>query len=150
MAQQHDDTISMLSRTVARANRFLASRMQQMGLEGLVPSHGDILAQLFSCDGLSMRELAQRINRDPSTVTTLVKKLAAEGYVTTERSPHDKRATVVLLTTEGRALEAEFRQISHDMNAVQNTGVSAEELAALRATLAKIQRNFDESFEKGM
>ena len=128
-----DDTIFMLSRTVARANRFLTARMQQMGLHGLVPSHGDILGQLFREDGLSMRDLARRVNRDPSTVTTLVKKLAAEGYVRTERSPHDG-----------------FRRISHDMNAVQNAGIGADELAALRATLARIQRNFDEDYGKGL
>ena len=145
-----DDTIFMLSRTVARANRFLTARMQQMGLHGLVPSHGDILGQLFREDGLSMRDLARRVNRDPSTVTTLVKKLAAEGYVRTERSPHDGRATIVLLTERGRALEDGFRRISHDMNAVQNAGIGADELAALRATLARIQRNFDEDYGTGL
>lgn len=50
-----------------------------------------------------MRDLAQRLDLTPRAVTALVDGLAADGLV--ERRPHatDRRATVVALTTEGRA-----------------------------------------------
>ena len=79
------DMVSVVARTRALANRYLVQQMGVRGLEGLVTSHGDVLLQLFAEDGLPMRELAARVYRDPSTVTTLVKKLADAGYVRTER-----------------------------------------------------------------
>lgn len=136
------DTVSMLSRTVVAANQYLLKCMQRSGLTGLVPSHGDILVQLFKEDGLSMGEVAQRIDRDPSTVTTLVKKLIASGYVKTERNPKDRRTTVVLLTKEGRALEDLFWEISQQLNEAQNRGIPDEEIETTRRVLEKMQDNF--------
>lgn len=136
------DTVSMLSRTVVAANQYLSKCMQRSGLTGLVTSHGDILVQLFKEDGLSMGEIAQRIDRDPSTVTTLVKKLIASGYVKTERNPKDRRTTVVLLTNEGRALEDVFWEISQQLNEVQNEGIPDEDIQTTRRVLEKMQANF--------
>lgn len=140
-----DDTLSLLSRTVAAANRYLVQSMSEAGLDGLVPSHGDILAQLFAEDGIAMCDLANRIHRDPSTVTTLIKKLVASGYVHTQRSKADGRVTVVLLTERGHALEGGFRCVSQNMASAMNEGVSPEERAALRSTLEKMKSNFEEA-----
>ena len=74
-------TVNQLARTLGLANRFLLEQLEQYGLAGIAPSHGDILVQLFAHGELPMSELAQRIGRDPSTVTALVRKLAAGGYV---------------------------------------------------------------------
>ena len=80
-----DDLVNQLSRTLAQANRFIAIKLKERGLDGIAPSHGDILMQLFACGEQPMQELARAIGRDPSTVTALVKKLAAAGYVRTEK-----------------------------------------------------------------
>lgn len=137
-----NDMVSVLSRTLAQANRFLVREMRAAGLGDLVTSHGDILRQLFDTDGLSMRDLAVRVDRDPSTVTALVKRLVTEGYVTTARSARDRRAVVVSLTAQGCALKDRFRAISDRLHAVQTAGLSAEDLAFTRQVLLAMQENF--------
>ena len=44
-----DDLVNQLSRTLAQANRFIAIKLKERGLDGIAPSHGDILMQLFAC-----------------------------------------------------------------------------------------------------
>ena len=73
-------TVNQLARTLALANRFITEQLEQHGLAGIAPSHGDIFVQLFAHGELPMCELAQRIGRDPSTVTALVKREQVRQY----------------------------------------------------------------------
>ena len=143
------DMVSVVARTRALANRYLVQQMGERGLEGLVTSHGDVLLQLFAEDGLSMRELAARVHRDPSTVTTLVKKLAYAGYVRTERGVLDRRSVVVFLTERGRLLERDFQEISQCLLEVQRKGIDDARMEAAREVLLQMQQNFAAALDAG-
>lgn len=143
------DMVSVVARTRALANRYLVQQMGERGLEGLVTSHGDVLLQLFAEDGLPMRELAARVHRDPSTVTTLVKKLADAGYVRTERGVRDRRSVVVLLTERGRVLERDFQEISQSLLEVQRKGIDDARMEAAREVLLQMQQNFAAALDAG-
>ncbi|MEA5019246.1 MAG: MarR family transcriptional regulator [Gordonibacter sp.] len=141
------DTVNQLSRTLALANRFLIARLEQQGLVGIAPSHGDILVQLFAHDELPMSDLAQRIDRDPSTVTALIKKLAAAGYVTTSKLNDDKRITLVSLTPKGQQLQPAFESISNDLCEIQVRGIEENDLTTLNNVLRTMQDNFKTALE---
>ena len=143
------DMVSVVARTRALANRYLVQQRGVRGLEGLVTSHGDVLLQLFAEDGLPMRELAARVYRDPSTVTTLVKKLADAGYVRTERGVRDRRSVVVLLTERGRVLERDFQEISQCLLEVQRKGIDDARMEAAREVLLQMQQNFAAALDAG-
>lgn len=53
---------------------------------------------------LSRRELAQRLNCDPSNVTFLVDRLEDRGLVQRAVDPHDRRVKAVSLTEAGAAV----------------------------------------------
>ena len=81
---------------------------------------------------VSVKELGSRLRLDSSTLTPLLKKLEAAGYVTRERSKADERVLVVSLTDEGRALHDRAMSVPTCM--VGDLGVDAQlgaELAAL-------------------
>ena len=65
-----------------------------------------VLGVLWERDGESIGAIAERLSLEPSTVTPLVKRLAAAGFVTRERNPEDERQVLVRLTEAGRAMEA--------------------------------------------
>lgn len=132
---------SFLARTVRTANAFIMGRMEDLGMKGLVTSHGDILAALFACEPRTMQDLAEQIGRDPSTVTALVKKLASAGYVTTHKSEQDRRVTEVALTEQGRALEEGFQRISRELMHVQMKGINADDLETTCRVLRQIEDN---------
>jgi len=110
-------------------------------MSGLAPSHGAILFELFQSEAISMKEIARRINRDKSTVTALVKKLVAQGYVETERDPGDSRVTLVRLTEEGRRLRPGFDDISRILLEQVYTGYSTREKGALISGLERLLKN---------
>ena len=92
-----------------------------------------------------IRKLAGRgfLKNEHATVTALVKKLAAGGYVTTAKQAEDKRVVLVKLTDRGRQLQPVFDSISNALTTVQCQGLDAEDLEAFDRTLRTMQENFE-------
>lgn len=126
----------------AAINRYLVAALKSRGIEGLVPSHGAIFHHLFVHGEATMKDLARTAKRDKSTVTALVKKLVAAGYVETQASPDDQRSVLVRLTASGRALRPAFTAISREMLAKVWDGFAPEEKNALVCLLKKVEANF--------
>ena len=76
---RYDNTINLISRIREVSNIFIVSELEKMGMKGIAPSHGGIIAILIEHRELTMTEIAEKINKDRSTVTTLVKKLNKIG-----------------------------------------------------------------------
>ena len=71
---------------------------------GLTYTQYIVMMVLWSQESVSVKELGSRLRLESSTLTPLLKKLEAAGYVTRERSREDERVLVVSLTDEGRDL----------------------------------------------
>ena len=133
--------ISLISRIRYRANRLLLRELKARGIDDLAPSHGDIISILFEAKTTSMRVLAERINRDKSTVTALVKKLVGLGYVETRNDPEDHRVTLVRLTDKGWDLKEHFDEISRILLDTVYHGLSQQEKEEIVAGLERIEQN---------
>ena len=76
----------------------------------LKPRQFQILGLLHDHGGLAQRELMQEMNVDPSILVTLLNPLEADGLVSRERDPADRRRHLVTLTAAGeRALVSASR-----------------------------------------
>lgn len=62
---------------------------------------------------LTPRELAMRLDRDPSTVSLIADKLEQAGVIAREAHPEDGRKRVLVLTDRGRELWAVMRDRVH-------------------------------------
>lgn len=140
---RENNAIALMSRIREKANRLIVTELAKHGVEGIVPSHGEIMLHLFGDREYAMQELAGKIHRTKPTVTVLVDKLVTFGYVTKEKSPADSRATIIRLTAKGRALGPVFAAISARLNAVVYGGLTEEEAAAFERTLRAVNANFD-------
>ena len=110
--------ISHSSRLRDMASDIILSKLVQRGISDLAPSHGDILAQLFNgADGCTISELAGLTHRTKSTVSVLVDKLVASGYVMKTTGKADARTVQVTLTQKGWSLRGVFEEISLALNA---------------------------------
>ncbi len=136
------DIISLISKIRESANRFIISEMDKWGIKGLVPSHGDILVALLKSEKLTMKELAEKIDKDKSTVTALVDKLIKQGYVEKTRDIEDSRVVFVTLTRSGKALKPMFDTISEELLSVVYKDIQQSEKEELINTLTKIKNNF--------
>ena len=76
----------------------------------LKPRQFQILGLLHDHGGLAQRELMQEMDVDPSILVTLLNPLEADGLVSRERDPADRRRHLVTLTGAGeRALVSASR-----------------------------------------
>ena len=107
--------IDLVSRVRAKAGAFIMEEFKRHGVEGLVPSHGAILDILYEEGEVPMKELARRIGRDKSTVTTLVAKLVDLGYVKRSPDPGDGRVSLISLTGKGIEFRGVFDDISKSL-----------------------------------
>lgn len=101
-----------------------------------------VLLVLWEGDDLTVKELGGRLGLDSGTLTPLLKRLEGVGYVMRRRDPKDERQVRLTLTAEGKALEAEARNIPHMIACA--TGLSHEELRALRDLLTALGRKLDQ------
>ena len=136
------DVISLISKIRDSTNRFITNEMDSWGAKGLAPSHGDILFLLLKSEKLTMKELAERINKDKSTITALVNKLMKQGYVEKERDIEDNRIVFVTLTEKGKQLKPMFDAISEDLISRVYKNISQNEREELIKILEKIKNNF--------
>ena len=139
---RYDNTISLISKIRETSSTFIISELEKLGIKGIVPSHGEIIVTLIKHRELTMTEIAEKINRDRSTVTTLVKKLNKIGFTATKKNESDHRSNFVFLTSKGKELEEGFNQISKRLYEVQFKGIKEEEKEIFRNVLIKIYDNF--------
>lgn len=137
-----DNSIKLISMVRQRVNKFLLKELEKIGLKDIAPSHGDIFAALFKHNELTMTEIAQEINRDRSTVTTLVNKLIKAGYLAVKDNPTDGRSSLISLTQKGKELEEEFNRISEKLYQIEYNGIKEEEKEIFINVLKKVYNNF--------
>ena len=130
--------IALMSRITEHTNRMIVEELNAHGIVGIVPSHGGILTRLFTGRQYTMQEMAAAIHRTRPTLTVLVRKLEAQGYVLREKSKADSRVTFLKITEKGRALESVFREISDQMNALVYQGLSDDEAQRMSGQLRQM------------
>ncbi|WP_430885773.1 MarR family winged helix-turn-helix transcriptional regulator [Fusibacter sp. JL216-2] len=138
-----DNTLSLVSNLRESINRALVKEMNTQGIEGLVTSHGDILTKLFKHGELPKSQIAVSIQKDKSTVTTLINKLISLDYVQTRKNPQDSRSILVSLTDKGRALKPSFMEISERVFEALFKDIDEREKQAFRKTLKKMLENME-------
>lgn len=130
--------LSLISKIHEKGNRFIIEELKNNGVEGLVPSHGDILVCLYKNNKMTMKDIANCIHRTKPTVTVLVNKLEKLGYLKRAASDKDNRSTYVILTQKGEDFKATFDQISNNLNKMLNKNLSENEVKLLEELLKKM------------
>lgn len=137
-----DNTLYLIGKVRVLINQFIISELKKKGINGIVPSHGNIILSLLKNKSLTMSELADKIGKDPSTITTLVKKLNDFGYTQMIKDEEDKRVNRVSLTSKGKELEEAFIIISEEIHNKQYNNISDYEKEIFRQVLNKMIDNF--------
>lgn len=103
------------------------------------PQYLTLLA-LWERDGQGVSELGERLYLDSGTLTPLLKRMDAGGWLLRQRSTEDERRVIVRLTAQGQALRDTARNVRHSL--AGHTGLDhpqiaqfTERLQALRARL---------------
>ena len=137
-----NSSISLLSNIHSITADFLTERLKQNGYPDFASSHGNILFQLSVNEKMTMGELSEKINRDKSTTTVLVRKLESEGLITGEPDPSDKRSRIIYLTKKGKQFNSTALELSNELLGTFYKGFTEEEKEKFFQSLLKIKENF--------
>ena len=91
---------------------------------------------LWARDGVSVRELGERLYLDSGTLTPLLKKMEQAGFVRRARSEADERVTLVYLTDAGRAMREKCMEIPVHLS--KSVALSPDQARALYDLLYRI------------
>ncbi|TFW17353.1 MarR family winged helix-turn-helix transcriptional regulator [Duganella callida] len=94
---------------------------------------------LWERDGIGVKDLAQRLQQDSGSVTPVIKRLEAEGYLVRQRDPRDERNKILSLTPAGQALRAEAVKVAGNFAATCD--IDNDEVSALMRNLSKLNHN---------
>ena len=89
----------------------------------------------------NVKTLGKTLLLDPSTLTPLLKKLEAKGYLTRTRSPEDERNLIVELTESGRSLQEKALEIPAQIGKCMD--LTEQEAATLYKIIIKVLTNVE-------
>lgn len=87
------------------------SMLKLLAAKGAHPGQAIYLRMLARNDGISQRDLAEKLMLAAPTVTSTLQRMERLGMVERRPDPDDQRVTRVHLTAEGRRLEAELHEV---------------------------------------
>ena len=138
-----DSVVSLISHIHSASADFLNRRLSKT--DSFVSSHGFILFLLTENQKMTMGQIAEKINRDKSTTTVLIKKLLEKGLVKTENCSEDSRKKIISLTEDGKKYNALTGGISRQLLEACYKDFTGEEKETLLKLLVKMSRNIEEN-----
>lgn len=99
---------------------------------------------LWERSPLTVGEIGAALGLDSATLTPLLKRLEAAGYVRRQRDPEDERRVLVAPTDTGVALKEQARAMREEM--LCRLPVAAGELVSLHAMLNRLNGAFRDQF----
>lgn len=110
--------------------------LDQLGLT--YPQYLAIIA-LWEEDQQTVKSLSEKLFLEPSTVTPMLKRLEAMGYVGRARDKADERNVIISLTGEGRALRE--KGLGFGKLTVEASGLTPEEFPVLQKAVVSLRDN---------
>ena len=137
--QEHSQ--SFLSMFMRIDRRFMAKCFGQMQEVGIYPGQIPVLGLLAYKDGLSQREIAEKLRIKPPTVNVTVQRLEKAGFL--YRDEKDQRISRIYLTEKGKQAKENGMKKVKENEKILLSGLSDAELCLLRRMLEQITENID-------
>jgi len=121
-------------------NRAYKPALDALGLT--YPQYVTMVA-LWTKDDVTVGELGDRLFLESNTLTPLLKRLEAAGFVTRRRDPADERQVRIQLTEAGRALKEHAKDVPQTI-AGAFAATEPDDVARLRAEIARLRDALNE------
>lgn len=131
-----------LHRLLHAYKRALRDAHRAAGIE-LPISHVRALKGVAYLPACTVQAIAERMHRDKSQITRVVKELRAAGLAQAAADPHDARARLLTLTDRGRALLARIEDAEHEAGARMARGLPPASLIEFVRLAEAMTANLD-------
>jgi DNA-binding MarR family transcriptional regulator len=120
---------------------FARAMQKEIAPRGVTIGMWYFLRILWEEDGLTQRELSQRIEMMEPTTATALRNMEERNLVRRVRNKTDKRKVNIYLTDEGRALREVLLPYARSVNDIALAGVSEADIDCFRRVLGQMRKN---------
>jgi DNA-binding MarR family transcriptional regulator len=135
------ESIGFVVRQVYRG--FARSLETRIAREGVSIGMWFVLRMLWEEDGLTQRQISDRVGINAPTVVTAIDSMERAGIVKRAPNRDDRRKTNIFLTLRGRRLKDKLWPMAKDVYAVAFRNIDRKEIAAMGRFLAQVLANLD-------
>ncbi|WP_275789520.1 MarR family winged helix-turn-helix transcriptional regulator [Pararhizobium gei] len=121
-------------------NRTYKPMLERFGLT--YPQYLVLLA-LWQRDNMTVKGIGEELGLDSGTLSPLLKRLEAAGFISRTRDKSDERQVIIALTPQGAALKTEAFGILTQIG--KATGCSMAEAEELRTALNNLNRRLGDN-----
>ena len=115
---------------------------------GVYPGQPPMLLILNKKDGQSQKELADKLNLAPATITVMLKRMEKANLVVRKQDDEDQRISRVYITEEGKEICKKASRVMRNINEECFGNFTMEEKVILRRLLMQIRDNLIIANEK--
>ena len=134
--------VGLLIRVMRRHHACVERRIGDLGIH-----HGQhrMLMKLACRQGdiPSQKELAEIMGVSPAAVTTTLKKLEREEYISRSMTDEDNRKNEIRITEKGLSKVVESRAVFESTDTEMFAGFTPEEIATFISFMERLDRNLD-------
>ncbi|CUR52070.1 MarR family transcriptional regulator [Nitrosotalea devaniterrae] len=128
----------------------LASKSQERLAEiemkkqlGLTPAQWKVILVLNIMDGLTQKEIAEKINVDGSTLVPVIDKMEQSGLVERKADSKDRRNNRIFLTKKSESTVDSIIMIILQLRKIIYNGISEDEISSTKNVLKILIKNSD-------
>lgn len=107
-----------------------------------------VLMQMFRKEGMTQKEIGEKLNVKPATVTKIVKRLEEKGFIERQIDSVDRRVVRIYLTQKAEDLKQELSKIHEELEEICFKDFREEEKILMRRFLEHMKSNLLSSMEK--
>jgi DNA-binding MarR family transcriptional regulator len=128
------------------AGRIFERMLNKYSIE-INSAQGRIMFALWQQDNISINELAQKTQLKKSTLTSMLDRLEAMGYIKRQRSKKDRRIILIKRTNKDKNLEQKYIDLSQEHATIFYKGFSESQIDSFEMDLKRVLNNLTE-FER--
>ncbi len=140
MMKFEDISLHWINRLGFLVRRELADRFKANG-HNIGAEEWAVLLHLWRQDGLAPSDIADATIKDRTTITRFIDGMEKKGLLTRQADPTDRRRFQIILTEQGRDLEAKLVPIAEGIIGEVHEGLSQDEHDILVRLLRKMTKN---------
>ena len=111
---------------------------EQIAPLGLAPAQFMTLLELWREDGLTQKQLVERLDVEQATMANTIARMERDGLIERRPHPEDRRARSIHMTEKAKSLEADATKAAMRVNEDMLTPLTKEERENFIKTMQEI------------
>lgn len=130
-----------LEKAYKQFKKYKNDQFQKAGID-LTSDQWILIKRISEMEGISQKDLALSIYKEPASVTRILDILQKRGWIERRNIENDRRVYGLYLTQEGKLLVEKILPLARQIRAKGIEGISEEDSKKLILMLHKIFENF--------